>query len=101
MLSLPATLTRYEARETLAALLSGMSGVVSDPVTVDASPLKSLDSSALAVLLDCRRQAHAAGKRLDVLGAPAKLVELARLYDVDHLVGFVTAEAAPSAPKAD
>jgi phospholipid transport system transporter-binding protein len=103
MLSLPATLTRHEARDTLDALLSGMSTTIDDPVTVDASALRSLDSSALAVLLDCRRHAHAAGKRLDVLGAPAKLVELARLYDVDHLVGFAAAaqEPAPSAAKAD
>ena len=101
MLSLPATLTRHEARDTLDALLSGMSTTADDPVTVDASPLTTLDSSALAVLLDCRRHAHAAGKRLDVLGAPTKLVELARLYDVDQLVGFVTAAPAPSAAKAD
>jgi phospholipid transport system transporter-binding protein len=98
MLSLPATLTRYEARETLQALLSGIAASHSDPVTVDASALKALDSSALAVLLDCRRQAHAAGKRLDVVGAPVKLVELARLYDLDLLVGFSTAAPAASAP---
>jgi phospholipid transport system transporter-binding protein len=95
MLNLPATLTRHEAKEILGTLLEALAGVDGDLVAVDASLLENLDSSALAVLLDCRRHAHAAGKQLEVHGARPKLVELARLYDVDQIVGLVT--SAPAA----
>lgn len=89
---LPDTLTLGEARATLAQLQAAMA---EDPTPVlDASGLKNLDSSAVAVLLDCQRTATAAGKRLTMAGAPAKLLELAQLYGVDALLP----PAAPVAP---
>jgi phospholipid transport system transporter-binding protein len=100
MLNLPATLTRHEAKEILSMLLEALAGVTGDRVAVDASRLENLDSSALAVLLDCRRHAHAAGKQLEVHGARPKLVELARLYDVDQIVGLVTNAPAALVPTA-
>jgi phospholipid transport system transporter-binding protein len=47
-----------------------------------------LDSAAVALLLDCQRQALARGKTLRVTGAPAKLGQLARLYGVEALLGL-------------
>ncbi len=86
---LPATLTLGEARATLAQLAPQLQATA-DPV-LDASDLHTLDSSALALLLECSRQAAAAGRRLRVVGAPPKLVQLARLYGVDPLLGLAPA----------
>ena len=55
-------------------------------VVVDASRLTTFDSSALAVMLECRRQALAGGKRFSVFGMPARLRQLAGLYGVAELI---------------
>jgi phospholipid transport system transporter-binding protein len=90
MLSLPATVTLAEASQTLRAVDIGEEADVS----VDASALLDFDSSALAVLLECRRRAQEAGKSFRVQGAPPKLVELAHLYGVDSaLPGLERAES--------
>lgn len=81
---LPVVLTISEARVTLAQL---QQAIATDPAPVlDATGLQTLDTSAIAVLLDCQRAAAAAGKRLQVLGVPAKLTQLATLYGVDALI---------------
>lgn len=94
VIALPATLTLAEARATLAQLGPQLQAAA-DPV-LDASALRHLDSSALALLLECSRQASAAGRRLGVHGAPPKLVQLAQLYGVAELLGL----AGPVAPAA-
>ena len=86
MISLPERVTMSEARATLARLQPALAAA--DEPVIDASALQDLDSAAVAVLLDCQRQAQARGLELQVLGAPAKLVELARLYGVDGLLGL-------------
>ncbi|MDE2613597.1 MAG: STAS domain-containing protein [Burkholderiales bacterium] len=55
---------------------------------IDASALTAFDTSVLALLLQARRLAQAAGRGFAVRGAPAKLVQLARLYGVDALLEF-------------
>ena len=52
----------------------------------DASALQQFDSSALAVLLDCRREAFALGKTFAVAGLPPRLRELAGVYGVAELL---------------
>ena len=52
----------------------------------DAIALKEFDSSALAVLLACRRQVLAAGKGFSVRGLPDRLRQLAGLYGVQDLL---------------
>ena len=52
----------------------------------DASALDRFDSSALAVLLECRREALALGKSFAVTQLPARLRELATLYGVADLL---------------
>jgi len=92
-IALPAVLTLAEARATLAGLLDAIAAADGAPV-LDASGLKTLDSAAIAVLLQCRRTAQAQGKLLQVVGAPPKLGQLAQLYGVDGLVGL----GAPEVP---
>ncbi|MBN8486951.1 MAG: STAS domain-containing protein [Burkholderiales bacterium] len=85
MLALPAQLTLREARQTLAAL-SGALAAEQGEAVIDASPLTQIDSSALAVLLELKRQASARSLRFEVRGAPARLQDLARLYGVQELL---------------
>ena len=89
-LTLPAVLTHAES----AAFASGLKPPLfaqADEVVADAGALQQFDSSALALLLECRRQALAAGKRFTVRSAPQRLRELALLYGVADLSPAATA----------
>jgi phospholipid transport system transporter-binding protein len=70
--------------------------VASQPpqLVADASGLREFDSSALALLLECRREAVAAGKGFSVHGLPARLRQLAGLYGVAELIPDSAAAAA-------
>ena len=85
MIALPAELTH----EVAAGFALGLKRQVqSQPgaVVADASALQLFDSSALAVLLACRREALAAGKTFSVQGLAPRLRQLATLYGVAELV---------------
>jgi phospholipid transport system transporter-binding protein len=86
MLLLPATITLREARDTLRLLAQALQADKDATIVIDASPLQQFDTSALAVLLECRRLAMAWGKAFAVRRAPEKLGELAALYGVDVLL---------------
>lgn len=86
-MKLPANATLEHAAELVAGLTAEVakgSGVL----TVDASALTAYDSSTIALLLQSRRAAEAAGRGFTVTGAPPQLVELARLYGVDGLLSL-------------
>jgi phospholipid transport system transporter-binding protein len=86
MLVLPEQLT-HEQAEACSRMLEQALRKLADPVVlVDASALKIFDSSALAVLLECRREALAAGKELAVSALPTRLRKLATLYGVAELL---------------
>ena len=57
-----------------------------EPVVADAESLSRFDSSALAVLLACRRQAQALGRAFYVRGLPPRLRQLAGLYGIAELI---------------
>ncbi len=100
MLLLPATLTSREARVTLRMLKQALQSEGSEgPVIVEAGSLQSLDSSALAVLLEIERLAVAWGRAFVVQGVPPKLAALAKLYGVDALL-LKPESAAPAAAPA-
>lgn len=80
-MKLPATATLEQASALLGTLGS-------DVEVVDASELKTLDTSAVALLLEARRRAAARGARCVVRGAPPKLRQLAALYGVEELLSF-------------
>ena len=85
MLSLSAVVTHAQAlvaaRELKAQVASQVGGVL-----LDVSALTQFDSSALAVMLACRREAMAEGKSFAVQGSPLKLGQLASLYGVAELI---------------
>ncbi len=91
MLVLPDTITLPDARNAQRMLTQALqqearSNAQEPLVMVDARGLQRFDSSALVVLLECRRLASAWGKGFVVRNAPKKLSELARLYGVDVLL---------------
>ncbi len=86
MLVLPAELTMQQATACLAMLLQGLRAGAQPQVLVDASALVQFDSSAVAVLLACRRESRAAGRAFVVRGLSPKLVQLAELYGVKELL---------------
>jgi phospholipid transport system transporter-binding protein len=87
-LRLPAELTHRQATACLAQLLQSLKGVAPGAaVVVDAAPLRVFDTSALAVLLEFRREALALGQSFGVQGLPQSLRGMAGLYGVDGLLG--------------
>ena len=70
MLLLPEILTAREAPAVLRLLKTALERESAERLIVDASPLLHFDSSALAVLLECRRLAQAWGKRFELKRPP-------------------------------
>jgi phospholipid transport system transporter-binding protein len=65
---------------------------------IDASGLKSYDSSTIALLMQARRLAQAAGRGFAVDQVPTQLAQLARLYGVEELLSLsLPSQAAPAA----
>lgn len=56
------------------------------PLVIDGAALAHFDSSAVALLLACRRIAQKQGRRLAFQAMPEKLVALERLYGVADLL---------------
>lgn len=85
MLNLPSTLTQDVAHNCLVELRSGLQ---SEPQTivVDGAALQRFDSSALAVLLELRRECARIGKQFAVRSLPQRLRDLATLYGIDGLL---------------
>lgn len=87
MLVLPVELTHDQAEACLLMLLKTARAQEASDVLVDAAALSHFDSSALAVLLECRRQCLADGKTgFAVRGLAPRLRELADLYGVAGLL---------------
>jgi phospholipid transport system transporter-binding protein len=86
MLVLPPELTLEKGPACSRMLAQGLRAQPEAQVVADASALQRFDSSALAVLLECRRETLALGKSFSVAGMPARLRELASLYGVAELL---------------
>ena len=86
MLVLPAELTHEHAAACCRMFELGLRNDPAQSVVADAGPLTRFDSSALSVLLGCRREALALGKTFSVKGMPPRLRVLAGLYGVADLL---------------
>ena len=86
MLVLPSELTHAQARACLQMLQQGLRAESGPAVVVDASGLQVFDSTALAVLLEVRRDALSGGRSFAVQGLTRRLADLAALYGVDELL---------------
>ncbi|NIM42576.1 MAG: STAS domain-containing protein [Hydrogenophaga sp.] len=83
---LPARLTTSEAPDTLQSLRRALAAQPAGDFTVDAGGLSSFDSSAVALLLELRRDAQRAGRALNVTNWPPRLRELVAAYGVQELL---------------
>jgi len=86
MLVLPAEMTHEHAAACCRMLAQALRSQPGTNVVADAGALARFDSSALAVLLESRREALAIGKTLSVSRLPVRLRELAALYGVADLL---------------
>ena len=86
MLVLPQELTQSQATACLRMLVQGLRSQSGPEVVVDATGLSRFDSSALAVLLEFRRETLAMGKRFSIRSLPTRLADLAKLYGIDELL---------------
>ena len=86
MLVLPSSLTHDTASACARMLQQALQSEPGSLTEVDASALVRFDSSALAVLLECRRASQALGKGFVVRSLDARLAGLSVLYGVDGLL---------------
>ena len=86
MLVLPAELTHAQASACCRMLAQALRSEPGREAVADASALREFDSSALAVLLECRREALALGKHFAVSQLHPRLRSLATLYGVAELL---------------
>lgn len=92
MLNLPATIGLTDAHTVMRPLAEALAREPADRVQIDAAGLRQFDSSALAVLLECRRLAQTSGRAFQLSGAPARLRQLAGLYGVAELLGMAPSD---------
>ena len=85
-LFLPEQLTIQSATQALVALKRELSTQVGPAVVVDAQGLRVLDSAAVAVLLELRRELQAASRSLSLRHPPQRLSDLVALYGVSELL---------------
>ena len=83
---LPADLTHAHATACCRMLAQALRSEPGREAVADASALRHFDSSALAVLLECRREALAQGKTFAVHQMQPRLRALATLYGVSALL---------------
>ncbi|MBX3611748.1 MAG: STAS domain-containing protein [Hydrogenophaga sp.] len=84
---LPARLMLDDAAATLASLRQALALEQGAQVCVAAGELKQFDSSAVAVLLELRRDLQAQGRTLTVSDWPPRLRDLVQVYGVESLLG--------------
>ena len=84
-MQLPANATLADADTLLSALQAALPAG-GGSLCIDASSLQHFDTSLVAVLLHARRAAEAGGGHIEIVGAPPKLADLARLYGVESLL---------------
>ena len=89
MTTLPASMTLRDAPAVLESLRQSFAAEAQPVWRIDAAQVTQSDTSALAVLLECARMAAAEQRKLEIVGVPPRLGDLAQLYGVDELLGLV------------
>jgi phospholipid transport system transporter-binding protein len=85
-LKFPSRLMHGQANACLAQWVAQLPAALPPAVALDASDLAEFDSSALAILLELRRELFGRGSALQVQGLSPRLRELAGLYGVIDLL---------------
>ena len=86
--ALPAVLMQAQAQAVTNELSTLLAACVSEggEAVLDASALNQFDSSALAVILACRRAVLAKGAQLHITGLPQRAQALAKVYGLSGLL---------------
>jgi phospholipid transport system transporter-binding protein len=85
--NLPATILQEQARAVADSLTHAMGQMAAGGVvTLNATALMQFDSSALAVVLACRRSVLEQGGVFHLVGLPERLLALAKVYGVTELL---------------
>jgi phospholipid transport system transporter-binding protein len=71
----------------VALLAQGAQRFTAPSVTVDLSGVTEVDSSALSLLLEWRREAARNGREIRFRNLPASMKSLAELYGISELLG--------------
>ena len=79
----PTSITMTDAADVLR---EGIEAIVQGATTIDLSGLTHFDSSAVSALLAWQRAATEKNVSLELVGLPAGLLSLAKLYSVDTLL---------------
>jgi phospholipid transport system transporter-binding protein len=87
MTALPPSVTLKDAQAILESLRQSFAADGGDVWRIDAAPVTQLDTSALAVLLECSRMAVAGKRKMQIVNPPPRMSDLAHLYGVDGLLG--------------
>jgi phospholipid transport system transporter-binding protein len=87
-IALPALVTQTQAQSVADSLVASLMAELAKDgqTTLDASALAKFDSSALAVILACRRAVLAKGAKLSVTGLPERAQALAKVYGLSDLL---------------
>ena len=75
------------ADHVVALLAQGAQRFTAPSVTVDLSGVTEVDSSALSLLLEWRREAVRNGREIRFRNLPASMKSLAELYGITELLG--------------
>ncbi len=89
MITLPAIAT-HDAVAAFSRSVARAIAAESQGVEIDAGALTEFDSSALALLLECRRQTLEAGKTFAIRGLPERMGQLAGVYGISGLLPAVS-----------
>ena len=73
-------------RNVTALLAESAGKMTGDHVVVDLAGVEEVDSAAVSLLLEWRREAAKANRRLEFANVPANLSTLAELYGVSDLI---------------
>jgi phospholipid transport system transporter-binding protein len=85
-MKLPEQATMDQAAALAETIPAALAAAGDGVLRVDASALKQFDSATIALLMQARRSAQAAGRGFAVDHLPAQLAQLARLYGVEELL---------------
>jgi len=87
-IALPAVVMQAQAQSVADGLVRALVANLNHgaEAVLDASALTQFDSSALAVVLACRRAALAKGARLRITGLPDRAQALAKVYGLSDLL---------------
>jgi phospholipid transport system transporter-binding protein len=87
-IALPAVLMQAQAQSVADGLVVALTTQLAQggEAVLDASALGQFDSSALAVVLACRRAVLAKGAQLRITGLPERAQALAKVYGLSDLL---------------